>query len=368
MLVQLLKSRCFAQAGVEESRKEEALHTASWLVFWANGPAQAHECFCGDELAVREIRTSLLRHACRSPIVCGDSMCARAVAQVSAERRGDELMLARILCGQALCEMHIRVDSQKAAAGRGTDAGTSISECLDSAEEHLSAFEATAGDPEGSSVSSVSRSDGSDAIGAAAGTAGKRLRRRTANTVLFSDQVGDEVSGETAAAFAELSSRGGETSDGSREESGALRAQLADRLALRVFIQALRCLNMLWEAKNSDAPDDALLAVLPTLQPLATKVASDLLMLTRNHDDEEVLARPEYVEGFGAVTAVLLEMAELRAKQCKQAAAQSLQLTAFHCALAAEHFSRATLSYPRLPLCRCCCCCSSLLAPLPQLV
>ena len=46
-----------AQAGVEESRKEEALHTASWLVFWANGPIQAHDCFCGDELAVRDSAT-----------------------------------------------------------------------------------------------------------------------------------------------------------------------------------------------------------------------------------------------------------------------------------------------------------------------
>ena len=275
-------------------------------------------------------------------------MCAHDVAQVSAERRGDDLMLARILCGQALCEMHIRVDSQKDTAARGTDAGTSISECLDSAEEHLSAFEARAGDSEGisvSCVSSVSSSDGSDAVGAP-GTAGKRSRRRTANTVMFSDRVGDEVSAETAAAFLELSSCDDETSDESPEVSGAVRVQLADRLALRVFIKALRCLNMLWEAKNSATQDDALLAVLPTLQPMATQVASDLLTLTRNHDDEEVLARPEYVEGFGAVTMVLLELAELRAKQRQQAAAQSLQLTAFHCALAAEHFSRANLQLP----------------------
>ena len=62
VLVLLLTSCCFAQAGVEESRKEQALYIASWLVFWANGPTQAHECFCGDELAVRDIRTSLLRH------------------------------------------------------------------------------------------------------------------------------------------------------------------------------------------------------------------------------------------------------------------------------------------------------------------
>lgn len=307
-------------------------------MFWANGPIQAHECFCGDELAVRDSSTFSLGQrsrttatcqvvlSCRQNIEC--NVCLPTVAQVSAERRGDDLMLARILCGQALCEMHIRVDSQKATS----DVGTSISECLDSAEEHLNAFEAAIEDKDGDIDDSSSPGGHDSGVIGMLDIGGKRSRRRTANAVKFLDLVGDEVAVPTSAHSDEIV--------GSQEESGAARVQLADRLGLGVFIKSLCCLNMLWEAKNSSSPEDALLTVLPKLQPLATQVASDLLTLTRNYEDEDVLARLEYVEGFGVVTMVLLEIAELRAKQGQRAIAQGLQLTAFHCALAAEHFSR----------------------------
>ncbi len=239
-------------------------------------------------------------------------------------------MLARILCGQALCEMHIRVDSQEVSS----DVGTSISECLDSAEEHLNAYEATIEDADGDIGNSKRIHDHGSGANGMLDPDAKKSRRRTSNAVQFLDLVGDEVAPPAGADSEEI--------DGSQEESGAARVQLADRRGLGVFIRSLRCLNMLWAAKNSPAPEDALLIVLPNLQPLATQVASDLLTLTRDYEDEEVLARPEYVEGFGALTTVLLEIAELRAKQGQRAIAQTLRLTAFHCALAAEHFSRAT--------------------------
>ena len=62
------------QVGVEECRREEALHAASWLVFWAKGPSQAHEWFGGDELAVRlSIYVTRDRAAFRSqlPLLAG---------------------------------------------------------------------------------------------------------------------------------------------------------------------------------------------------------------------------------------------------------------------------------------------------------
>eukprot|EP01043_Picozoa_sp_COSAG02_P041074 COSAG02_NODE_3377_length_6840_cov_2.129061_5_plen_384_part_00 len=332
-------------------------------MFWANGPIQAHECFCGDELAVRDGSITLCYTAESQPcakmvpsaILQAEYRVSECVlfAQVSAERRGDDLMLARILCGQALCEMHIRVDSQKVSS----DVGTSISECLDLAEEHLHAYEATIEDADGEISSSKSiRDHGSDANGML-NTDVKRSRRRTSNAVKFLDLVGDEVAPPAGADSEEI--------DASQEASGAARVQLADRRGLGVFIRSLRCLNILWAAKNSPDPEDALLIVLPKLQPLATQVASDLLTLTRNYEDEEVMARPEYVEGFGALTTVLLEIAELRAKRSQLAISQTLRLTAFHCALAAEHFSRAALANllpcrrrrRRRHCCRCCCCC-----------
>ena len=41
---------------------------------------------------------------------------------------------------------------------------------------------------------------------------------------------------------------------------------------------------------------------------MATSAAKDLLALAREHPEEAVLCRPEYAEGFAAVTTVLLEL------------------------------------------------------------
>ena len=41
---------------------------------------------------------------------------------------------------------------------------------------------------------------------------------------------------------------------------------------------------------------------------MATTAAKDLLALAREHPEEAVLCRPEYAEGFAAVTTVLLEL------------------------------------------------------------
>ena len=313
------------------------------------------------------------------------------VSQASAERRGDDLMLARILCGQALCEIHSRVDSQKASNGSPTLAGTSISECLDSAEERLNACMSAASDQAASSEAGGKGGAGAMLSETAAGQAVKAgataavalvppplqlpaARRRTGvvSPQMLLNYASEPPGGGLLAAAAAAADGagagigagigaggGGGGLDDSQEAEGAQRAELADRLGLSVFIKGLRCLNMLWEATGStgDAqeeededeeeggPDTALLAALRTLQPLATQVASQLLTLTRDYEEEAVLVRPEYVEGFGAVTTVLLEIGELRAKQGQLAAAGGLQLTAFHCALATERFSR-TLQQP----------------------
>jgi hypothetical protein len=313
------------------------------------------------------------------------SLACLFVSQASAERRGDDLMLARILCGQALCEIHSRVDSQKASNGSPTLAGTSISECLDSAEERLNACMSAANDQAASSEAGGKGATLPETAAVKAGaTAAVALvppplqlpaaRRRTGvvSPQMLLNYASEPPGGGLLAAAAAAADGagagigagigaggGGGGLDDSQEAEGAQRAELADRLGLSVFIKGLRCLNMLWEATGStgDAqeeededeeeggPDTALLAALRTLQPLATQVASQLLTLTRDYEEEAVLVRPEYVEGFGAVTTVLLEIGELRAKQGQLAAAGGLQLTAFHCALATERFSR-TLQQP----------------------
>lgn len=259
--------------------------------------------------------------------------------QASAERRADDLMLARILCGQALCEMHMLGSNQTATSGAMQDAGTSISECLDSAEERVNAYAATAGDPDSTGSSTSSSSSGATA--GVEGTARNKLHRRTVAAFSLSEQVGGAEGGDTAAVAFPAAADGDETA-GNLAGAGAARVQLVDRMGLSVFIKSLRCLNMLWEAKHSSASGEALLAVLPKLQLMATQVASEVLTLVRDYEDEAVFARPEYVEGFSAVTMVLLEIAEVRAKSGQEAIAQSLQLTAFHCTLAAEHFCSTT--------------------------
>ena len=74
LLTKLMLRLTHTQVGVEECRREEALHAASWLVFWAKGPSQAHEWFGGDELAVRlSIYVTRDRAAFRSqlPLLAG---------------------------------------------------------------------------------------------------------------------------------------------------------------------------------------------------------------------------------------------------------------------------------------------------------
>ena len=126
---------------------------------------------------------------------------------------------------------------------------------------------------------------------------------------------------------------------------GAERALLADRLGLGVLIQSLHCLNMLWEAKKSGAlaSDSGTTEVAAKLQPLVTQVAAQLLALVRDFEEEAVLARPEYAEGFGATCYVLLALAEMRQRLGQPGASVTLQLTAFHCALATERFTNAFL-------------------------
>ena len=54
---------------------------------------------------------------------------------------------------------------------------------------------------------------------------------------------------------------------------------------------------------------------------MATSAAKDLLALAREHPEEAVLCRPEYAEGFAAVTTVLLELGGMQ-----EAAGQVIRL------------------------------------------
>ena len=88
---------------------------------------------------------------------------------------------------------------------------------------------------------------------------------------------------------------------------------------MSVLLSGLRCLNLLWSSPRATDGDRS--AVLTKLQPMATSAAKDLLALAREHPEEAVLCRPEYAEGFAAVTTVLLQLGDMQ-----EAAGQVIRL------------------------------------------